>query len=106
MNGLPLIRELADYFEGNSDGLLDTLAGPLRPGGGRSFFERDLFNGDLLLLQAFYERQARRRAREPRAPELTVTRGGDSLRQNGCYPMAACFLGSVLFALGSFLWVG
>ena len=24
-----------------------------------------------------------------RAPKLTVTREGDSLRQNGCYPMAA-----------------
>src|SRR5437588_10360616 len=36
---------------------------------------------------------------ERRAPELTVTRGGDSLRHNGCYPMALCFLCSVFFLL-------
>jgi hypothetical protein len=33
------------------------------------------------------------------APELTVTRVGDSLRHNGCYPMALCFLFSVFFLL-------
>ena len=35
-----------------------------------------------------------------RAPKLTVTQERRSLRQNGCYPLAHCFLGSIAEFVG------
>lgn len=35
-----------------------------------------------------------------RAPKVTVTRGGDSLCQKGCYPMAVLFLCFGLLCVG------
>ena len=43
------------------------------------------------------DRQSLRR----RAPKVTVTRGGDSLCQKGCYPMAVLFWVSVFYAVVS-----
>jgi hypothetical protein len=60
--GDAVVQGVADYFSRRSDEILSTFAAALRQIGPRSFFERDLFNTDLLLLQDFYARKPGPRA--------------------------------------------
>ena len=55
-------RGVADYFSRRSDEILPAFAAAMRQAGPRSFFERDLLNNDMLLLQNFYEQEPGPRA--------------------------------------------